>query len=734
MFGLRLAFDDFPIRRKITLTAMFASSVALFVACAGFLTHETISIRRTTLARLHGVGGVIAESSTAALQRDDPTAAGKALSALRAENQILSACIYDSNGRLFADYSRDASETRCREANQRRRGSYREGGDVVLALPVKLSGQVIGSVVTRSLTVDMLPLLGRYGAWMSLLVVMSGLIAYWLASRLQHFISAPILRLVETSRRVSSTKDYSLRAAEAGTDEVGLLVSAYNEMLEQIQVRDRALEETQSQLDETIQTRTAELVTAVADLRGEISQRKIAEERIRYMAYFDNLTGLPNRQYLSERLDEALREARRDDSLLALLFIDLDHFKEINDSFGHSTGDMLLGSVAQRLTECVRSSDDVTTLNSETQDETAPHTVSRQGGDEFTILLTQVANSFDACRVATRILTAMKEPFFLNGRDVVVGASIGIAIFPHDGDDTDVLLKHADTAMYHAKKSGRNDYACFSESMKKEALQKLTLEGDLRKAIERKEFELYYQPKIDSQTDRVCGLEVLIRWRHPERGMVSPVEFIPVAEETGLIVPIGEWVLRVACSQTRTWHNSGVHNLPISVNVSSRQFRKNALMETVTEILAESGMAPRQLELEVTETTMLQDEDEAVTALLRLKELGLQVALDDFGTGYSSLSYVRRLPLDTIKIDRSFVKDLGQDSESASIVTAIIAMAHSLGLRVVAEGVETEQQADFLRSQGCEELQGFLYSEPVPAAAIPALLKDDKKLRRIQAQ
>jgi diguanylate cyclase (GGDEF)-like protein len=563
---------------------------------------------------------------------------------------------------------------------------------------------------------------------------MSGLITYWLASRLQHFISAPILRLVETSRRVSSTKDYSLRAAEAGEDEVGLLVSAYNEMLEQIQVRDRALEETQSRLDETIQTRTAELVTAVADLRGEISQRKIAEERIRYMAYFDNLTGLPNRQYLSERLDEALREARRDDSLLALLFIDLDHFKEINDSFGHSTGDMLLGSVAQRLTECVRSSDDVTTLNSETRDETVLHTVSRQGGDEFTILLTQVANSFDACRVATRILTAMKEPFSLNRRDVVVGASIGIAVFPHDGDDTDVLLKHADTAMYHAKKSGRNDYACFSESMKEEALRKLTLEGDLRKAIERKEFELYYQPKIDSQTDRVCGLEVLIRWRHPERGMVSPVEFIPVAEETGLIVPIGEWVLRVACSQTRTWHNSGVHNLPISVNVSSRQFRKNALMETVTEILAESGMAPRQLELEVTETTMLQDEDEAVTALLRLKELGIQVALDDFGTGYSSLSYVRRLPLDTIKIDRSFVKELGQDSESASIVTAIIAMAHSLGLRVVAEGVETEQQADFLRSQGCEELQGFLYSEPVPAAAIPALLKDDKKLRRIQAQ
>jgi len=732
VFGLRLAFEDLPIRRKITFTAMFASSVALCLACAGFLTHETISIRQATVAKLRGVGGVVAESSKAALEADDRSAAGEALSALRAEDQILSACIYDSNGRLFADYTRDASIARCGDANRRRSGSYREGEETILALPIELAGEVVGSFVIRSLTADLLPMLGRFGALIAVLVLISGLLAYWLASHLQRFISAPIMRLVETSRQVSASKDYSLRAAECGDDEVGLLVSAYNQMLEQIQDRDRALEETRGRLDETIQSRTAELVTAVEELREEITQRKVAEEQIRYMAYYDSLTGLPNRQYLCERLEETLREARKNDSLLALLFIDLDHFKEINDSFGHSTGDMLLGSIARRLAECVRSSDDVTTLSTEEPDTTASHTVSRQGGDEFTILLTEIANSFDASRIATRILEALKEPFSLDGRDVVVSASIGIAIFPHDGDDSDTLLKHADTAMYHAKKSGRNDYQYFSNSMMEEALHKLTLEGDLRLAIERKEFELYYQPKIDSRTDRACGLEVLIRWRHPERGMVSPVEFIPIAEETGLIVPIGEWVLRVACSQTRTWHNSGVHNLPISVNVSSRQFRKNALMETVTEILAESGLSPRQLELEVTETTMLQDEDEAITALLRLKDLGIQVALDDFGTGYSSLSYVRRLPLDTIKIDRSFVKDLGQDSESASIVTAIIAMAHSLGLRVVAEGVETEEQAEFLRNLGCEELQGFLYSEPVPASAIPALLEGDKKMRRVQ--
>jgi EAL domain-containing protein (putative c-di-GMP-specific phosphodiesterase class I) len=284
--------------------------------------------------------------------------------------------------------------------------------------------------------------------------------------------------------------------------------------------------------------------------------------------------------------------------------------------------------------------------------------------------------------------------------------------------------------MYHAKQKGRNDYEYFSESMKEEALRKLTVERDLRRALEQNEFELHYQPKVDCETGRISGLEALIRWNHPEKGLIAPSDFIPIAEETGLIVPIGEWVIRAACFQTRSWHDAGVHDLGVAVNVSSRQFRKSSLFEVVAETLADSGVAPRYFEIEVTESMMLQDEDEAVTTILRLKEFGIQVSLDDFGTGYSSLSYVRRLPLDKIKIDRSFINDLRHDGESGSIVSAIIAMAHSLGLIVVAEGVETEEQAQFLRSHGCDQFQGFLFSNPVPASAIPGLFESKDDIER----
>ncbi|MBW2275057.1 MAG: EAL domain-containing protein [Deltaproteobacteria bacterium] len=576
-----------------------------------------------------------------------------------------------------------------------------------------------GSLLLYSSTTPMVQRLAGYAGIVFLVMLISTAVTYLLARRLRSLISDPIQNLVDTSRRVSSTHDYSLRASEGSADEIGLLISSYNEMLEQVQQRNHDLERHRDYLDDEVCTRTAELEKAVEELQEEIVQREKAEERVRYLANYDDLTALPNRQRLKERLSEALVEARRNDAMLALLILDLDRFKEINDSLGHGAGDLVLKQVAERLGQCVRSSDSVARPDSAN----SAHMLSRQGGDEFTILLDKINSAYDASRVCSRILTALEEPFQINGHDVVVGASIGIAVYPHDGDDGETLIKHADTAMYHAKQAGRNDYEYFSDSMKKEALHKLTVEGDLRKAIERNEFVLHYQPKVSSKDGKVCGLEALVRWEHPEQGRIPPDAFIPVAEETGLIVPIGDWVIRAACSQMRAWRDAGLPPVPVAVNVSSRQFRKCNLLETVAESLAEAGLSPRNLVIEVTESIMLQHEEQAVRALTRLKDLGVRVALDDFGTGYSALGYLRRLPLDSIKIDRCFVSELGQNEQSASIVEAVIAMAHGLGLEVVGEGVETEEQAEFLRSHDCDELQGYLFGAPVAGDAIPELFE-----------
>jgi diguanylate cyclase (GGDEF)-like protein len=491
-------------------------------------------------------------------------------------------------------------------------------------------------------------------------------------------------------------------------------------MLEQIQGRGRALEAHRDHLEETVRLRTTELSRAVDELRQEIQQREVAEERIRYLAYYDDLTGLPNRQFLKELLARSIKEAAKHGQTLALLFLDLDRFKEINDNFGHNTGDALLQQVAERVKNSVRDVDLVSRASADGQQAT----VTRQGGDEFTILLESIRSPEDAGRVAQRILQDLETSFPVSRRELVVSGSIGIAVYPFDGEDVDTLLKHADTAMYHAKEGGRNDYEFFSESMKVAAIQKFTLESDLRKAIDREEFLLHYQPKLDLRTGNVVGVEALLRWLHPEKGIVSPADFIPVAENAGMIESIGEWVLWTACRQAKLWVREGLPRLTMGVNVSGRQFHKGTLVKTVTDVLSGTDLDPRLLEIEITEsTTMMKDENQTVETLACLKQLGVRVALDDFGTGYSSLSYLRRFPLDSLKIDRSFTMDLTTNSEIASIVTAVIEMAHSLGLRAVAEGVETAEQEAFLRSHDCDEIQGFYFSRPVPADSVAELVR-----------
>jgi diguanylate cyclase (GGDEF)-like protein len=423
-----------------------------------------------------------------------------------------------------------------------------------------------------------------------------------------------------------------------------------------------------------------------------------AEKRIRHLAYNDLLTGLPNRALFMDQLGRRIEQARLAGESVAVLFLDLDRFKNVNDTLGHDIGDRLLVAVAQRIRRSVRNAD----------------CVARLGGDEFTVVLAEVVGPNAAVAAAQNICRALATPFEIDGHDIFVTASVGISMYPHDATDVGTLLKHADTAMYRAKKTN-SGFQFFEPSMERSISEHVRMENDLRRALERKELDVYYQPQARVDNGRIIGAEALVRWRHPTRGMVSPAEFIPLAEETGLINPLGEWVLRTACAQLQTWVESGLPPMRIAVNLSVKQLLKKDFAATVEQALADTRLPPSLLELEITESTLMENAQDTLEALHRLRSLGVRLSIDDFGTGYSSLSYLKRFPVDIIKIDRSFVRDVSHDADDASIVTGIIALAHSLRLEVVAEGVETEAQLRFLKEQSCDLLQGYYLSQPVPA-------------------
>ncbi|OWW19308.1 putative bifunctional diguanylate cyclase/phosphodiesterase [Noviherbaspirillum denitrificans] len=431
----------------------------------------------------------------------------------------------------------------------------------------------------------------------------------------------------------------------------------------------------------------------------DITERKVYEARIRHQATHDALTGLPNRILLADRLQQAIHQAERDGGIAAVAFIDLDHFKFINDSLGHQVGDELLKVVAARLKSCMRASD----------------TVARQGGDEFVIVLSNQKSLESVTDTIRRIIAVVAEPAQASGLDLHVTCSVGISVFPSDGHDAETLLRHADSAMYKAKELGRNNFVYFAAEMNAHATQRLDMLNSLRHAVANNEFVLQFQPKIHLATGKVVGAEALIRWRHPLRGMVPPGSFIPLAEESGLIIEIGEWVLRTACAQNMAWQRAGFPAIPISVNLSPRQLVRGDIVALVAEVLHESGLAPHCLELEITETVVMRDVDKSLVILKKLKELGVKISIDDFGTGYSSLNYLKRFPVDTLKIDRSFVSDIADDQDDAAIVKAVISLAHILNLRVVAEGVEAEEQRRFLLENGCDEVQGYYFGRPVPS-------------------
>ena len=468
-------------------------------------------------------------------------------------------------------------------------------------------------------------------------------------------------------------------------------------------------------LESQVIQRTAELKSANDKLHHDLEERKRVEQSIRHIAHHDALTGLPNRSLFRDRLTHAMAQADRYHQKLAVMFLDLDRFKAINDTLGHNVGDQLLKIAAERLRSCVRDSD----------------TVARLGGDEFTVIVEDIVEDHDAAAVAQKILDTLSQPFNLYGHEVFISVSVGVTLYPSDDENADNLLRNADSAMYRAKEFGRNNFQFYVAEMNIKARERLRLESSLRRALDRNEFMLYYQPRVSLESGRVIGAEALLRWRHPEMGLVPPSEFIPILDETGMIIPVGDWALREACRQNREWQDMGLPPIRVAVNLSVRQFMQKDLADTIVRALEAANLSAEHLEVEITEDLFLEHNQTNIITLARLKNMGIHISIDDFGTGYSSLSYLKRLPIDTLKIDQSFVRDIG-DPDNKAIASAIIAMASSLRLNVLAEGVETDEQLAFLRAQGCNEIQGFSFSHPLPADEFAQLLREGRQMRLLQ--
>ncbi|SDX12882.1 putative bifunctional diguanylate cyclase/phosphodiesterase [Marinobacter mobilis] len=513
------------------------------------------------------------------------------------------------------------------------------------------------------------------GVLLVLLLVMLAL-AYFLARLMQRYISGPILTLADISRQVRDHQNYSLRAPVKSSDEIGVLSQTFNDMLETIEQQQAF----RDKVEQSLRIKEERLERAVAELQ--------------YMANYDSLTGLPNRALCMDRIELAIRHASRTRTYAGIIYLDLDHFKDVNDSLGHAVGDELLKATAERLSDVLREED----------------TLARIGGDEFVIITTDFSSSDQIIPLVSKVVERFEQNFTVGRYSVQSTVSLGVCVYPDDGDSVDALMKAADAAMYKAKDVGRNTYAFFEAEMNRMAVWRQQLGSELQHAIDRDELYLVFQPKVALESGQISGAEVLLRWEHPEFGSVSPADFIPVAEHTGLIYRIGLWVLEQACEAVSRWRDVGLEGVTVAVNLSAAQFRQADLVEHIAAILARHNVPPQTLELEITESMLVRDVDQAIRMLKRIKLLGLRVAIDDFGTGFSSLSYLRKFPLDALKIDRSFIMDLGKNRDDTAIALAIISMASSLRLKVVAEGVETPAQWSFLAGHLCDEVQGFLIS------------------------
>lgn len=703
------AIKNLSIRRKMVLIIMMISAIALTVASVAFIATDRINARQSIEENLRTLAKITAANSSAAILFGDKTSAEETLDFMSRQQYIQAAVLYGQDGKFFASYIKpDVYLTLPGPGLQAANIQFWEDY-IELYSPVMQENEQIGHVYIRADIKVIKERMAGYLGIVALVFIFSLFVAFILSARMQRFITDPLLKLSAVARKVTTDKNYSLRATGSSRDELGNLILDFNEMLDQIQLRDNELENNKLELEERVATRTIELEVANQEMEKAKQNAESVAKRMEYHAHHDGLTGLPNRILLNDRLNKALSHARREQSRMALLFLDLDRFKIINDSLGHAVGDQLLRVISRRLKNCVRDED----------------TVARLGGDEFMVLLPSISGSSDAGRIGNKIIDSLVRAVSCNGHELHITTSIGVSIYPFDGADAETLLKHADISMYRAKELGRNKLVYYTAEMNAESRRQLVLETSLRKALDRGELKLVYQPKVDISRNRITGAEALLRWEHPTMGNISPADFIPVAEDSGLIVPIGEWVIRKAFNQLAAWHAAGHRELKIAVNLSSSQLTRPGLANSVREALDESRLDPAMTELEITENIVMQNLDSAIATLEILKGMGISIAMDDFGTGYSSLSYLRRLPIDIVKIDQSFVRELPGNKEDASIAQAIIAMANSLGLDLVAEGVETIKQLNFFRQQEVMVIQGYLFSKPVAADELLAMLDSE---------
>lgn len=682
MKSLGLLYRRLSISSKLQLFSMATTGLALFLVSAFLIAHEFRSYQNAVTENLTAQARIVASNGSAAVVFKDRKAAAEILGSLATSPDIVKAEIRLPDDSVFATFNRSAEPDYPLLAKL---SAYLDR----LHLPRQL--QVREDILVNDDRVGRLELVADLRGLYSTIVhytlvtltaaAMALILATLLLRRLKSSITGPLLNLTALMRRVSTDRDYTMRSDIDSHDEVGDLARGFNDMLGQIQVREH-------------------------NLQRELAERKRAEQRLDRLAHFDTVTGLRNRYSFNERLTYALEKAEAYGDRTGVMFIDLDNFKIINDTLGHHIGDLLLAGVGKRLFSVLRSRD----------------LIFRIGGDEFALLLESIGDRYNVEYVAEKIIHALTRPFSLEDHEVFVSASIGISFCPDDARDTATLLKCADTAMYHAKERGKNTYQFFQAEMNGKALVRLNLETGLRRALDKNEFVLFYQPQYDLSTSRTSGVEALVRWRHPEMGLISPGEFIPVAEDSGLIIPLGEWILRTACEQGAVWQKQCAYPPIISVNLSGRQFKDDNLVANVTQIILETGLNPRLLELELTESTLMDGSSATLNKLAQFRSLGIRLSIDDFGTGYSSMSYLKRFPINQLKIDRSFIDGIPQNKENAAIVRAIIALGRSLDIDLVAEGVEQVEQAEFLKREHCSCIQGYLFSRPLTANELTLLL------------
>ena len=688
------------------LIIVVVSTVSLLLASIAFITTDMNNARKSLGNNLHTMADIIAANSSAALIFGDTIAGEENLGFLQAQKHIEAAAIFGADGEEFASYRKPGTRVDLPEPDFDTHNLLYWDDYVELFSNIIHEGETIGTAYVRS---DLKALDERLVSFMWIVCIVlltSLLVTFMLSTQMQRIITDPLLRLSAIARRISMEENYSLRVAGEGKDELGDLIVDFNKMLDEIQLRDNKLREHRMQLEERVTKRTKELEESNKQLALSKKQAETVAKRMEYHAHHDDLTGLPNRTLFNDRINTELAHARRQQSMMGLLFLDIDRFKVINDSLGHGIGDQLLRVISRRLRSCVREED----------------TVARLGGDEFMILLPRISSSSDAGRIGRKIIDALVDPISCNGHELHITTSIGISIYPFDSTDVETLIKNADISMYRAKELGRNKLVYYTAEMNAGARKQLALETNLRKALDRGELTLHYQPKINTTHNTIVGVEALLRWNHPTMGAISPAEFIPVAEESGLIIPIGEWVLETAFKQLGEWHNAGHDALTMAVNLSSAQLSRSGIETSISNALANAGINPGMAELEITENVAMRDIDSAIATLDKLKSTGINIAMDDFGTGYSSLGHLRRLPIDIVKIDQSFVRDIPDSKESTLIAQAIIAMAQSLRLSLIVEGIENVRQLNYSKQQGCEVMQGFLFSKPVAADEISKIL------------